>query len=195
MSRADATLVSVSEPSLSTSLLVAMPQLGDPNFRRAVVQVVHHDGSGTFGLVVNRGAGVTTGDLCDQLEIGWSGDRDREVGTGGPVQPETGWVLYGDDASVPPPGVHEVTSGIHFAGSLDALRALGEEPPSRVRLFLGYAGWAPGQLETELAEGSWLVVPTNPAIVFDGRGEEVWRRVLDELGIDPATLVSTAGIH
>ncbi len=187
--------MNVSEPSLSTSLLVAMPQLGDPNFRRAVVQVVHHDGSGTFGLVVNRGAGVTTGDLCDQLEIGWSGDRDCEVGTGGPVQPETGWVLYGDDASVRPPDVHEVTSGIHFAGSLDALRALGEEPPSRVRLFLGYAGWAPGQLEAELAEGAWLVVPTNPAIVFDGRGEEVWLRVLEELGIDPATLVSSAGIH
>jgi len=172
-----------------------MPQLGDPNFRRAVVQVVHHDATGTFGLVVNRGAGVTTGDLCDQLEIGWGGDRDREVGTGGPVQPETGWVLYGEGAPLELAGVHRVTSDIHFAGSLDALRALGEEPPSRVRLFLGYAGWAPGQLETELVQGSWLVVPTDPAIVFDGRGEEVWLRVLDDLGIDPASLVSTAGIH
>ncbi len=185
----------VSADELSNALLVAMPQLGDPNFRRCVVQLIHHDESGTFGLVVNRGSGVSTGQLCEQLEIDWGGDPDLEVGLGGPVQPETGWVLYGEGARQGIAGGHRVQAGIHFAGSLDALRQLGEAPPERVRLFLGYAGWAPGQLETELAQGAWLVVPSSADFVFDGRGEEVWRRVLGEIGVDPATLVPTPGVH
>ena len=181
--------------SIASALLVAMPQLGDPNFRRGVVQIVHHDEDGTFGLVVNRGAGVRTGDLCDTLEIEWRGDRDAEVGTGGPVQPETGWVLFGEGGPRDLPGAHRVAEGIHFAGSVDALRSIGERPPERVRIFLGYAGWGPGQLEMELAQGAWLLVPTTPGVVFDGRGEPVWHRVLSELGVDPATLVPTPGIH
>jgi putative transcriptional regulator len=185
----------VAAPSIESSLLVAMPQLGDPNFRRGVIQIVHHDDEGTFGLVVNRGAGISAGDLCDHLEIGWAGDRELEVGTGGPVQPETGWVLFGQGGPEGLSGAHQVAEGIHFAGSIDALRRIGERPPGRVRLFLGYAGWGPGQLEMELAQGAWLVVPTDAEIVFDGRGEAVWHRVLHELGIDPATLIPTAGVH
>jgi putative transcriptional regulator len=185
----------VSEGELATSLLVAMPQLGDPNFRRCVVQLIHHDETGTFGLVINRGSGVSTGDLCEQLDIDWGGDPDLEVGTGGPVQPETGWVLYGDGAPEDIAGAQTVGPGLHFVGSLDALRQLGEEPPDQVRLFLGYAGWAPGQLEMELTQGSWLAVPSRPDFVFDGREEEVWQRVLGALGIDPASLVPTPGVH
>jgi putative transcriptional regulator len=171
-----------------------MPQLADPNFHRSVVQLVHHASDGAFGLVINRSAGIRAGDLCDHLEIPWRGDREAEVGAGGPVQPETGWVLYGDGAGEIP-DAHRVADGVHFAGSLDGLRALGEAPPERVRLFLGYAGWSGGQLEMELAQGAWLVVPTSAALVFDGREEEVWSRVLSELGVDPASLVSTPGVH
>lgn len=185
----------MSGSSLASSLLVAMPQLADPNFRRSVVQIVHHDDEGTFGLVLNRGSGVTAGDLCDSLEIPWSADRDEEVGTGGPVQPETGWVLFGGGGPDDLPGSHEITDGLHFAGSLEALRQIGERPPEQVRIFLGYAGWGPGQLEMELAQCAWLVVPTVPELVFAGGGEEVWHRVLRRLGIDPATLVPTPGIH
>lgn len=184
----------MSDSSLGSSLLVAMPQLADPNFHRTVVQLVHHDEEGAFGLVINRRAGVAAGDLCDHLEIPWRGDRGAEVGAGGPVQPETGWVLFGDVAG-PVPDSHRVTEGVHFAGSLDGLRALGEAPPEQVRLFLGYAGWGGRQLEMELAQGAWLVVPSSAEVVFDGREEEVWGRVLHELGIDPASLVATPGVH
>ncbi len=183
----------VSEPSLGSSLLVAMPQLADPNFHRSVVQLVHYDEEGAFGLVINRRAGVAAGDLCDHLEIPWHGDRRAEVGAGGPVQPETGWVLFGGAHDVP--DSHRVADNVHFGGSLDGLRVLGETPPERVRLFLGYAGWSAGQLEVELAQGAWLVVPTTADVVFDGREDEVWSRVLDELGIDPASLVPTPGVH
>jgi len=171
-----------------------MPQLTDPNFHRSVVQLVHHDEDGAFGLVINRRAGVAAGDLCDQLEIPWRGDRDAEVGAGGPVQSETGWVLFGG-AALDVPDSYRVANGVNFAGSLEGLRALGETPPERVRLFLGYAGWGGGQLEMELAQGAWLVVPSSAGIVFDGREGEVWSRVLSELGIDPASLVSTPGVH
>jgi putative transcriptional regulator len=171
-----------------------MPQLTDPNFHRSVVQLVHYDEEGAFGLVINRRAGVAAGDLCDHLEIPWRGDREAEVGAGGPVQSETGWVLFGDGARDVPDS-YRVAEGVHFAGSIDGLRALGEAPPERVRLFLGYAGWGGGQLQMELAQGAWLVVPSTAGIVFDGREDEVWSRVLDELGVDPASLVSTPGVH
>ena len=172
-----------------------MPQLEDPNFHRSVVQIVHHDEQGTFGLVVNRGSGLRAGALCDSLDLEWNGDRELEVGIGGPVQPNTGWLLYGEGALADVPDAKPVAEGIHFAGSLEALRRIGARPPGRVRLFLGYAGWGPGQLEMELAQGAWLLVPTTASVVFAGCGDEVWRRVLHDLGVDPATLVPTPGIH
>jgi len=185
----------VTATSIESSLLVAMPQLEDPNFRRTVVQVVHHDEEGTFGLVLNRGSGVTAADLCGTLEIDWAGDPDLEVGSGGPVQPNTGWLLFGDGGPGPVPDAHLVAEGIHFAGSLDALRRVGAHPPPQVRLFLGYAGWGAGQLEAELSQGAWLLVPTAPEVVFSAGEEDAWLDVLRRLGIDPATLISTPGVH
>lgn len=182
--------------TISSSLLVAMPQLGDPNFRRSVVQLVHHDAEGAFGLVVNRPADFAARDICAEHQIEWSGPEAGDVGVGGPVQQETGWLLLGDDGPADLPGVSQVAEGIRFApATLDLLRALAPDPPEPCRLFLGYAGWGPGQLETELAQGAWLLVPTSASLVFGGWGEEVWRAAVRALGIDPATLVPTPGVH
>lgn len=181
--------------SLAPALLVAMPDLVDPNFRRGVVLLVHHDGEGTVGLVLNRPAEVRAADLCETLEVAWRGDAEETVHWGGPVQPNTGWVVTGDDALAGVTGVTAVGEGIHFAGSLEALRQVAADPPERLRIFLGYAGWGPGQLEGELAQGAWVVAPLAPAAVFDVPADDVWMHVWRLLGIDPATLVSTPGIH
>lgn len=180
--------------SLAPGLLVALPQLLDPNFKRTVVLLIHHDESGTFGLVLNRPSEISAESLCATLGIDWRGAASDRVDWGGPVQPNTGWVLLGaegagdDEAS-------EVAAGVHFAGSLATLRRVAESPGEELRLFLGYAGWGPGQLESELAQGAWLLAPANVDVIFHVEPEILWEHVLRRLGIDPVTLVATPGIH
>ena len=84
--------------SLAPTFLVAMPQLLDPNFRRAVVLLVHHDEEGTFGIVLNRSTEITAPSLCATLDIAWHGAKAEPIGWGGPVQPQTGWVLFDDES-------------------------------------------------------------------------------------------------
>jgi putative transcriptional regulator len=180
--------------SIAPSLLVAMPQLLDPNFRRTVVLLVHHDPEGTFGVVLNRETGIRAPQLCESIEIEWRGDPEAVVYWGGPVQPQTGWVLFdrpGEDLEE----VHDVASGVSFAGSLEVLRRMASEPPSRLRVLLGYAGWGPGQLEMELAEGAWLLAPVDPSVIFEVDRDAMWAHVVRSLGIEPATLVASRGVH
>lgn len=192
----------VSETNLAPGLLIAMPQLLDPNFRRAVVLLVHHDEEGTFGVVLNRATEITAPSLCDTLEITWQGDPEDAVDWGGPVQPQTGWVLYHgplpddlDPGADPDDDVKILGEGIHFAGSLEVLRRVADDPPGRLKLLLGYAGWGPGQLEAELSEGAWLVAPISSEVVFDVENDAMWEHVVRSLGIEPATLVATRGVH
>jgi len=190
----------VDENALAPCLLVAMPQLLDPNFRRTVVLIVHHDESGTFGLVLNRISDVSVSDLCGTLGIKWRGADLVHLGWGGPVQPNTGWLLIGglpvaresveDDEEVT-----QIAPDLHFAGSLATLRRVAEAPPEQFRLLLGYAGWGPGQLEAELAQGAWLVAPLRTEVVFACPPDEMWEGVVRSLGVDPSTLVSTPGVH
>jgi len=172
-----------------------MPQLMDPNFRRAVVLLVHHDAEGTFGLVVNREADLTVDVLCQDLELEWKGDRNAPLAWGGPVQPNTGWVLFGDGAAGEIDDANELVPGLSVAGSLETLRKIADAPPADLRLLLGYAGWGPHQLEEELAQGAWLVAPAAPDVVFGVDSDAMWDHVVRSLGIDPATLIATPGVH
>ena len=174
-----------------------MPQLQDPNFKRTVVQLIEHDEEGTFGLVLNREVDLTADALCESLDLDWNGDPAARIRWGGPVQANTGWVLYADDLALETGGepVQEVVPGMCFAGSLSILQAVAEQPPEDVRLFLGYAGWGPGQLETEIASGAWLFAPPSAEVVFGVDPDSMWDTVVRGLGIDPATLVSTSGVH
>lgn len=190
----------VSESSLTASLLVAMPQLQDPNFERTVMMVVQHDEEGTFGLVLNRPVDMSAQELCEGLEMHWGGEPETPLHWGGPVQPQTGWMLYAHtDVLAPTEEVEEESTdlghGVFFAGSLNVLRQIAEEPPGDVRLFLGYAGWGPGQLESEMAEGVWLTAPSSREAVFDVEAESLWDYVVRSLGIDPSTLILTPGVH
>lgn len=180
-----------------------MPQLADPNFRRTVVLVVHHDSESTFGLVLNREVELTIAELCESLEFEWQGPSDAGVAWGGPVESNTGWLLFQDglenDAEAESEGVTRISGDLCFASSLEILRRLALSPPRDLRVFLGYAGWGEGQLELELAQGAWVVAPLSSsdsaAAIFDVPPEQMWEHVLREMGIDPVTLISTAGVH
>ena len=120
--------------SIAPSLLVAMPQLLDPNFHRTVVLLVHHDPTGSFGVVLNRTTEIRAERLCESIDIAWRGDPDAEICWGGPVQPQTGWVLFAHAPELATlDDVREVTPGLHFAGSLEVLRRVAEQPPYAVR--------------------------------------------------------------
>jgi putative transcriptional regulator len=186
----------VNDSSLAPSFLVAMPQLRDPNFRRAVVLLVHHDESGTFGVVLNRQTEITAMGLCSTLEIDWHGAPHKEIGWGGPVQPQTGWLLFSGPADLDTDDdIKAVGDGVRFAGSLDVLRQVAQDPPDCLNVLLGYAGWGPGQLESELTEGTWLLAPVSHEVVFDVDSSVMWEHVVRSLGIEPSTLVASRGIH
>ena len=173
-----------------------MPQLRDPNFRRTVIMLVHHDEEGTFGVVLNRGTELSAVGLCASLDLDWGGQPAKPIGWGGPVQPQTGWLA--SDSELPVTGgedVKQVGEGIRFAGSLDVLRQVVSRPPPDLHLLLGYAGWGPGQLETELAEGAWLIAPLTRDVVFEVNPSVMWNHVLHSMGIDPSTLIPSRGIH
>jgi len=184
---------------LAPSLLLAMPDLADTNFRRSVVLLVHHDEEGTIGFVLNRTTDVTARDLCDslpeRLQLEWSGSATQPVHWGGPVAENTGWVVTGDDALAGVAGSTCFAERLHFTSSIEGLRCVAARPPARLRLFLGYSGWGPGQLEGELAHGSWVVAPLTTEAVFEVAPDALWDHAWALLGIDPATVISTPGIH
>jgi putative transcriptional regulator len=188
----------VESTGLTGSLLLAMPQLLDPNFERAVILMVHHDTTSSFGLVVNRETDLMARELVESLDLVWRGAPDARVSWGGPVELTSGWMLFSDDARLSEPDIDQVTAlanGLRFTASLEIFQEVTQDPPDDVRLFLGYAGWGPGQLESEIAQGAWLSVPANSETIFDVPSDEMWDHGVRSLGVDPGALVSTSGIH
>jgi putative transcriptional regulator len=181
--------------SLTGQLLVAMPQMMDPRFARSVVYVCAHSGNdGAMGLVINKLLpSVTMDELLSQLKLEPSQlNRSRPVHFGGPVEPGRGFVLHSADYR------EEATLivGEDFAmtATLDILRAIGKgEGPRRNLFALGYAGWAPGQLDAEMQANGWLSVPADTDLVFDSDFDAKWRRALAKLGIDLTALSTDAG--
>ncbi len=180
---------------LAPGFLVALDTLVDPNFRRSVVLMIHHDEQqGAFGLVLNRGTNFPATELCGSLEIPWRGAEDATVDWGGPVQQDQGWIVFRESLE-DVPDAEIVAAGVRWSGSREALRYVAESPEIPSRLFLGSSGWAPGQLEGEIAAGAWLVVPMSDALVFDTPKEGLWEAAVRSLGIEPATLVATQGVN
>jgi putative transcriptional regulator len=181
--------------SLAPALLIAMPQLQDPNFHHTVILLVEHNEEGSFGLVLNRSTDVIASEVCASLDIPWRGDPGFLIHCGGPVQPDSGWVLSG----APEPGtdreLSQVMEGVHFTSSIEALRSAAIDQPKDLRLFLGYTGWGPGQLEAELTQGAWLTAPATKQSLFEIEDRHLWKAVLRDLGVDPATLVMVPGVH
>ena len=164
--------------ALGGSLLVAGPSLFDPNFRRTVVLVGHHDEEGAVGVVLNRATEHEVAEAAPPLaELVPPGER---LYLGGPVQPEAAVVL----ADFERPERAEVLAfgTIGFLPQEVDTADLG--PLRRARVFAGYAGWGAGQLEAELAEGSWLVVPARREDVFTEDPDSLWSATVRRKGSD-----------
>lgn len=174
------------EESLAGQLLVATPELDDPNFRETVVYMVHHDHDGAMGLVINRVLG--TGPLDRMLEglgIAPNGESKLElrVHYGGPVEPSRVFMLHSPDYHAADTlDVSDIAALTVSPGILEDMAA--GRGPERSLFALGYAGWGPGQLENELAAGAWFVVEPDEALLFDEETETKWRRAFDRRGID-----------
>lgn len=186
------------EQTLTSTLLVAMPQLEDPNFFRTVMLIVEHDEAGTFGLVLNRTVDLLASTLCASLDVKWRGDPDANIQWGGPVEPNSGWLLLSqpksidlDDSAVTRVGAED----LYLARSVEILRCASSESPADIRFYLGYAGWGPGQLEWEMSQGAWLVAPPNCDTIFQSSIDSMWDETVRSLGIEPASLVSAQGVH
>jgi putative transcriptional regulator len=183
-----------SEPSLSGQLLVAMPQMSDPRFARTVVYLCAHSSDGAMGLVVNRLIdSLTFGNLLSQLGVeAEGGPADMPVHFGGPVESSRGFVLHSSDYLQDSTLV--IDDEIALTATIDVLRAIasGAGPRHRV-LALGYAGWAPGQLDAEIQANGWLLVPADLDLVFGDENDAKWERAIAKLGIDLSLLSSEAG--
>jgi putative transcriptional regulator len=172
-------------PTLAGQLLVAEPELGDPNFAQTVVLVLHHGRDGVLGLVVNRPYGMApTAELLRRLGQPAEGVKgETQLFYGGPVEPEVGMVVHSPDYQRPT--THRINDGLAVTSDPAILADLARgRGPKQAIPVLGYAGWGPGQLESELAGGAWFVIPADPALVLAPGHEGMWRQALARKGVD-----------
>jgi putative transcriptional regulator len=180
--------------SLAGQFLIAMPNMPDPRFARSVVFLCAHTAEGAMGLVINRlFEPLSFAELMSQLDIEVDDQsRDIRVHFGGPVESGRGFVLHSADYEGD--GTMKIGPDVALTATVDILKVLAEGGgPKRCFLALGYAGWAPGQLDAELQANGWLHAPGDADILFDLDVDGKWEKVLGRLGIKPAMLSSEAG--
>lgn len=171
-------------PHLTGQLLVAAPGMTDPNFSETVIVMIDHDANGAMGVVINRGLGK--GRLKTLLE-GFGIESDNASGSvrlhyGGPVEPGRGFVLHSTDYTGP--STKAVDEHIAISTGLDVLNAIAAgEGPRQTRFILGYAGWGPGQLESEMARDGWLTAPAEPSLIFSEDLDTVWEKAIKSGGL------------
>jgi putative transcriptional regulator len=189
------------EGYLDGQLLVAMPVMSDQRFARSVIYLCAHSEDGAMGLIINqRASHISFPDLLERLgivspddETGILGGSNLSIHVGGPVETGRGFVLhssdyFADDSTLP------IEDGVCLTATIDILKAIAEgHGPNRALLALGYAGWSPGQLESEIQANGWLNCPADPDIIFDPNLESKYARALAKIGIDPSHLVNASG--
>lgn len=180
--------------NLTHHFLIAMPAMVDPNFSKTLTYICEHNEQGALGLVVNRPIDLHLEALFEQISIPVSEGAYSEIPVhfGGPVQIDRGFVLH------KPLGAWQSTLAVNdevgLTTSKDILQALSDgRGPRQMLITLGYAGWAPGQLEHELGLNAWLTVPANAEIIFDTPAELRLNAAMDLLGVDFASLSGNAG--
>ena len=182
--------------SLQGQFLLAMPSMGDPRFLRSVVYMVAHDSEGAMGFIINKRAeGLSLGDILKDMPetIAKTGLVNLPVYVGGPVQNDRGFVLHTSDYEK----THNTLSQelpIALTQSADVLvDAAHGRGPEKMRLFLGYAGWGPGQIEGELQDNAWLVCDANIAEIFTSQSDDLYEKCVAAMGIDLALLSNEGG--
>jgi putative transcriptional regulator len=180
---------------LGGQLLVAMPSMNDPRFERSVIFMCSHSPKGAMGLIVNKPANhITFPELLVQLSIDHHHkDQEIPINMGGPVETGRGFVLHTSEDFVSESTLR-VTPDISLTATIDVLRAIaaGRGPRSAL-LALGYAGWGPGQLETEILANGWLHCPVDEEILYSADFDTKWLRAIGKLGISPHLLSGQAG--
>lgn len=166
-------------------LLVATPLLGDPHFSRTVVYLLEHDGGGTVGVVLNRPSHTPVGQVLPDWHDAVG--EPAVVFSGGPVQPDGALCLGQLEESSE--GIREVVDGVSTV-DLDGDVTVIAPIARRLRVFAGHSGWSPGQLDEEIVESAWWVVPGSPDDLFSTEPRTMWRRVLRRQP-PPLSLVST----
>ena len=180
---------------LGGRILIASPLIGDPRFDRSVVYMCAHDSEQAMGLIINRPMeGLRLPDLLQQLDISrWERASDAPVFDGGPVDRDRGMVLHTTDAGCGPATL-EVDAGVGLTATKEILDCLvSETPPRRALMALGYAGWAPGQLEDEIAANAWLVCEADESLLFESTCDDKWSEALGRLGVTPEFLTAASG--
>jgi putative transcriptional regulator len=175
-------------------LLIAMPTMPDPRFARTVIYMCAHSDEGALGLVINKlFDDLNFEDLLDQVGIEpETCKRSIPVHSGGPVESGRGFVLHSQEFTDESTMV--VDEKVALTASVDILRAIAEgNGPRHCLLALGYSGWGPGQLESEIHENGWLNVPADEALIFDTDLENKWQRAIAKIGVDFAKLSGQAG--
>jgi putative transcriptional regulator len=183
-------------------LLIAMPGIGDPRFERSVIFMCAHSADGAMGIVINKvAANITFSDLMKRLDLFPADNRivlpDKvshiPVQCGGPVETSRGFVLhtsdyFSADTTLP------ISEKLGLTATLDVLRAIAQgQGPRQSLLALGYAGWGPGQLESEIQRNGWLHCEADENLIFKIANERKYLAALAKIGIDPRMLSSQAG--
>src|SRR6186713_2617155 len=187
---------------LDGQMLIAMPAMSDERFSRTVIYVCAHSNEGAMGIVVNQPASnVTFPDLLVQLDVIPAADRiilpsraeTVKVLKGGPVETGRGFVLHSADFFIENSTL-PIDEGICLTATLDILKAIarGNGPASAI-LALGYAGWAPGQLEQEIQQNGWLHCAADPELIFGRDTDTKYEKALRKIGIDLGMLSSESG--
>ena len=187
---------------LDGQMLIAMPTMRDERFTRSVIYVCAHSSEGAMGIVVNQPApNIRFSELLVQLEVIPAAESIQlppragvvKVLKGGPVETGRGFVLHSADFFIENSTL-PIDEGICLTATLDILKAIarGNGPESAV-LALGYAGWAPGQLENEIQENGWLHCPADPELIFGSDIDGKYGKALRKIGIEPGKLSSEAG--
>ena len=179
---------------LTNHFLIAMPSLEDPNFDHTVTYICAHNDEGAMGIVINRPLDFDLGEVLSQMDLETHDQRitDQPVYQGGPVQTDRGFVLHRPARDWN--STIKVTTDIGVSTSRDILEAISDGAgPSENLIALGYAGWAGGQLEAEMAQNSWLSGPADLDIIFDTPAAHRWQCAANLLGIDIGSISHDVG--
>jgi len=179
---------------LQQQMLIAMPDMADPNFSRSVTLLCQHNEEGAIGITINRQSGFTLGELLFQLKIPCENHEISSIAVleGGPVSPDHGFVLHtpveGFDSSI------RINDDIMVTTSRDIVSAIAAgKGPEQFLTALGYAGWGDGQLESEMRQNAWLSVPADKGILFETALSNRWEKAVGKLGISISDLHGVGG--
>ena len=186
--------MSNSDFSLVNKCLLATPAIKDPLFAASLVYMCEHNQNGSMGLVVNHPTDQHLDEIFEQLNIQCDDEniRNQPLYIGGPVQLEQGFILHskaGDWQKTV-----EISTDIHLTSSVDILQAIARgEGPTDYLVMLGFSGWSPGQLESELQDNSWLTTSANSDLLFHQNADDKWQVAFDTLGFDLSKLSPVSG--